>query len=86
MIIRKTSPAARIANGVKYGSSVWKLAPLKNVETVAVKYTASRTVTTMMLPSRSGEEALGESLPAGAPARVRGAPVAAAAAKLRFPS
>jgi hypothetical protein len=37
LIIRKTSPAARIANGAKYGSSVLKFAHVMNASVVAAK-------------------------------------------------
>ena len=59
------------------------MAPLKNVETVAVKYTASRTVTTMMLPSRAVRKRLanvsGSTAPRGASRLCAGPPVGAAA-------
>src|SRR3954468_18247594 len=42
-----------MANGAKYGSSVTKFAWLKKWSVFSEKYTAARTVTTMMLPSRS---------------------------------
>src|SRR4051794_24565992 len=51
--ISSTSPTARIANGAKYGSSVTKFAWVKKRSVLSEKYTAARTVTTMMLPSRS---------------------------------
>src|SRR3954471_1723445 len=48
-----TSPAARIANGAKYGSSVTKFAWVKKRSVLTVKYSAASRVTTTMLPSRS---------------------------------
>src|SRR4051795_9607233 len=51
--IRSTSPAARIANGAKYGSSVTKFACVKKRSVLTVKYSAAIRVTTTMLPSRS---------------------------------
>src|SRR3954447_6237205 len=51
--ISMTSPAARIANGAKYGSSVMKLLCVQNVGTRIAKKSAARIATTMMLPSRS---------------------------------
>ena len=53
MIIRKTSPAARIATGAKYGSSVLKLPLVANWSRVTEKYRIVRTVITITLPSRS---------------------------------
>src|SRR3954449_4889551 len=50
--IRSTSPAARIANGAKYGSSVLKLSCVKKRSFFTAKYSAASTVTTTMLPSR----------------------------------
>src|SRR3954453_1650019 len=51
--IRSTSPAARIANGAKYGSSVTKFACVKKRSVLTVKYSAASSVTTTMLPPRS---------------------------------
>src|SRR4051795_2921343 len=51
--ISSTSPAARIANGAKYGSSVTKFAWVKKRSVLTVKYSAASRVTTTMLPSRS---------------------------------
>src|SRR4051795_12788250 len=50
--ISSTSPAARIANGAKYGSSVTKFACVKKRSVLTVKYSAASRGTTTMLPSR----------------------------------
>jgi hypothetical protein len=51
--ISSTSPAARIANGAKYGSTLTKFACVKKCSVCSEKYSVVSSVTTTMLPSRS---------------------------------
>src|SRR4051812_32798680 len=61
-----------MANGAKYGSSVTKFACVKKRSVLSEKYSAARTVTTMMLPSRSVRNRRASSR---APGRRPGAPL-----------
>src|SRR3954449_1166442 len=83
-IINSASPAARIAKGAKYGSRVLKLSAVKKRSFLIEKYTIARTVTTMMLPSRSVRNRLASSPAPGRGARAgaggAGAPAGAEAA------
>jgi hypothetical protein len=72
LIIRKTSPAARIANGAKYGSSVLKFSVVRNASVVTEKYAATASVITMTLPSRSVSSRRPRPIAPAPTARVRG--------------
>src|SRR5689334_23321167 len=79
LTIRKTSPAARIATGAKYGSSVLKLSIVAKRSDFSVKYSAVASLMTVNVPSRSVRDRRPSDQAPPARARVRSGPCLAGA-------